>query len=159
MGGKRHHYHVRVVWTGNLGQGTASYSAYSRAHRIEKDGKPAIDASSDPAFRGDPARWNPEELLLASLSSCHKLWYLDLCARAGIVVLSYEDEAEGLMVEEAGGAGQFVSATLHPRIVIAAGGDRNLAEELHEHAHKLCFIARSVNFSVGCAPVVAMASD
>ncbi|MDY0240815.1 MAG: OsmC family protein [Rhodospirillaceae bacterium] len=156
---KRHHYHVRVVWTGNLGKGTESYSAYSRAYRIERDGKPEIDGSSDPAFRGDSSRWNPEELLLASLSSCHKLWYLDLCARAGIVVLSYEDEAEGLMVEQSDGGGQFVSATLRPQIVIAAGGDRRLAETLHEHAHKLCFIARSVNFPVGCTPTIAMASN
>ncbi|CAH2602791.1 OsmC/Ohr family protein [Rhodovastum atsumiense] len=155
MADKQHAYAVSVIWTGNEGQGTASYRAYSRAHRISAAGKPDIEGSSDPAFRGDPARWNPEELLLASLSACHKLWYLGLCAQAGIVVTAYEDNAEGTMREQADGAGQFTRVVLRPRVTLAAGADRARAEALHHKAHEMCFIARSVNFPVEHQPIFA----
>jgi organic hydroperoxide reductase OsmC/OhrA len=156
---KRHAYHVRVAWTGNLGAGTASHAGYSRAHSIEVPGKPPIEGSSDPGFRGDAARWNPEEMFLASLSACHQLWYLGLCAQAGLVVTAYEDEAEGVMVEEAGGAGQFTSVLLRPHVVLAPGTDRQAAEALHAAAHRMCFIARSVNFPVTCRPSTTLAAD
>lgn len=145
---KQHRYHVSVGWTGNTGEGTARPAGYSRAHAIMADGKPPIAGSADPSFRGDPARWNPEELLVASLSACHQLWYLGLCAAAGIVVTHYADEAEGVMAEERDGAGQFTKVVLRPRVTIAAGGDREQAMALHERAHAMCFIARSVNFPV-----------
>ncbi len=148
MPGREHRYTVQVTWTGNEGTGTASYQGYSRAHRISGVGKTAIEGSSDPGFRGDPTRWNPEELLLASLSACHKLWYLGLCAEAGIRVEKYEDEAEGTMVEEPGGAGQFTSVMLRPHVTLRAGSDKAGAEALHARAHSMCFIARSVNFPV-----------
>ncbi len=152
MADKQHHYAVTVTWTGNLGSGTASYRGYSRDHLIQAEGKPDIGGSSDPAFRGDPARWNPEDLLLASLSACHKLWYLGLCAEAGIVVLGYEDRAEGQMLETANGAGQFTSVTLRPRVTLAPGADLDKARSLHQLAHQKCFIARSVNFPVEHEP-------
>lgn len=148
MAGKQHHYRVTVRWTGNKGTGTSSHKGYSRAHVISAPGKPAIDGSSDPSFRGDPARWNPEELMLSALSACHKLWYLSLCAQAGVVVTAYDDDAEGTMVEEANGAGQFTSVTLNPRVTLAAGSDIEKANALHHTAHEMCFIARSVNFPV-----------
>lgn len=151
---KQHDYAVTVTWTGNTGSGTANLRGYERAHRIAAPGKPAIAGSSDPAFRGDPARWNPEELLLASLAACHKLWYLGLCAQAGVVVTAYTDTAEGSMVEEADGAGQFTAVTLRPQVTIAAGSDPARALALHAEAHAMCFIARSVNFPVHHAPVV-----
>ncbi|HVE22521.1 MAG TPA: OsmC family protein [Acidocella sp.] len=154
MAKKQHRYAVRVVWTGNRGEGTVTHRGYERAHLIEVAGKQPISGSSDPAFRGDPSRWNPEELLVASLSACHKLWYLSLCAEAGVVVISYEDDAEGLMVEEASGAGQFASVTLRPRVTIAAGADADRARALHHRAHAMCFIARSVNFPVTQEPVI-----
>mgnify|MGYP003337497765 FL=1 len=144
-----------TTWTGNQGAGTSGYRAYSRNHVLNAGGNPAIPASSDPAFRGDPERWNPEELLVASLSSCHMLWYLHLCAEAGIIVTGYEDEAEGQMAEEGDGAGQFLSVTLHPKITISSG-DPAKAERLHHAAHEKCFIARSVNFPVECEPVIAV---
>ena len=157
MASKTHSYHVQVTWTGNQGTGTASYRGYSRDHLIEAAGKPAINGSSDPSFRGDPARWNPEELLLAALSACHKLWYLGLCAEAGISVQSYEDHATGSMLEESDRAGQFTQATLHPRITFAPGSDLEKALALHHSAHEKCFIARSVNFPVSCEPVLQVA--
>lgn len=156
MAPKRHEYQVRIVWTGNDGLGTAGYRGYSRAHRITAPGKPAIEGSSDPAFRGDRTRWNPEELLLASLSACHKLWYLGLCAEAGLIVLSYEDDADGTMLEEADGRGQFVSVRLRPRVGLAAGSDTARAKALHRQAHEMCFIARSVNFPVELHPVLVV---
>jgi organic hydroperoxide reductase OsmC/OhrA len=152
---KQHHYKVTVVWTGNEGRGTASYGGYSRAHLITALGKPPIEGSSDPAFRGDPARWNPEELLLASLAACHKLWYLHLCAASGICVTAYEDTAEAIMAEAADGSGRFISAILRPRVTVAAGCDLVLAEALHGRAHEMCFIARSMNFPVQHHPVVS----
>lgn len=154
MAEKQHRYGVTVTWTGNTGTGTRSYRSYERAHTLSAPGKPPIPGSSDPAFRGDAACWNPEELLVASLSACHKLWYLGLCAQAGIIVMAYEDAAEGTMTEEAAGAGQFTVVTLRPRVTIAAGSDAARALALHHEAHAFCFIARSVNFPVIAEPTI-----
>jgi organic hydroperoxide reductase OsmC/OhrA len=156
MADRRHHYSTHLVWTGAAE--TRSFRNHIRAYEVSAPGKPDIAGSSDPVFRGDATRWNPEELLVASLSACHKLWYMGLCAAAGIVVLAYEDRAEGTMVEqEAGGAGQFVQVTLRPHVTLAVGSDRQTAERLHEAAHAKCFIARSVNFPVVHEPVVEIA--
>ncbi len=155
MAHKTHRYEVQIIWTGNEGTGTSSYRGYSRSHVIQAEGKPSIGGSSDPSFRGDPKCWNPEELLLASLSACHKLWYLGLCAEAGIVVLEYEDKAEGTMVEESDGTGQFTSVVLRPKVTLAPGSDIEGAHVLHKTAHEKCFIARSVNFPVSHAPVIS----
>lgn len=153
---KSHEYQIQVTWTGNEGSGTSSYRGYSRAHVIQADGKAAIEGSSDPSFRGDPTRWNPEELLLASLSACHKLWYLGLCAGAGIVVVAYEDYAQGTMVEENDGGGQFTSVVLRPKVILAPGSEINEARDLHKTAHEKCFIARSVNFLVSHVPEISI---
>ncbi|HLH09083.1 MAG TPA: OsmC family protein [Terriglobales bacterium] len=145
---KQHTYHIAVEWTGNDGTGTSSYKAYRRDHRIVAAGKPTIEASSDPAFRGDAARYNPEELLVASLSSCHMLWYLHLCATNQVTVLEYHDTAEGVMEERPDGSGAFVRVVLRPAVKIRAGDDRAKAALLHHEAHRMCFIANSVNFPV-----------
>ena len=154
---KQHTYTARTEWTGNLGEGTTNYHAYSRDHVITAAGRPDLPGSSDPAFRGDASRWNPEDLLVASLSSCHMLWYLHLCAQAGIAVLAYHDDAVATMVEDAGGGGRFTRAVLRPVATLAAGGDAALATALHEEAHRLCFIANSVNFPVSIEPKVLVA--
>ncbi|HUI17510.1 MAG TPA: OsmC family protein [Alphaproteobacteria bacterium] len=146
---REHRYSVTVTWTGNSGTGTSGYRGYERRHEIAAEGgKPPIPGSSDPAFRGDPARWNPEELLIASLSACHKLWYLHLCAEAGIVVVAYIDHAEGIMEETADGSGRFQRAILRPKVTLAPGSDIAKAQKLHGAAHAKCFIANSVNFPV-----------
>ena len=147
MSDQEHRYTVQVKWTGNRGTGTSGYRDYSRDHTISAGGKPDIAGSSDPAFRGDAERWNPEELLLASVSACHKLWYLHLCAVSGIVVSEYVDEPEGTMVLTTDGAGQFSKVVLKPVITITRG-DAQLAEKLHHDAHEKCFIANSVNFPI-----------
>ncbi len=147
---RQHSYTITVTWTGNSGTGTSGYRDYQRSHDISAPGKPTIPGSSDPAFRGDSSRWSPEDLLVASLSACHKLWYLHLCAEAGVVVEAYTDEAVGVMEESADGGGQFVQVTLRPRVSVAAGCDQEKAQSLHHAAHAKCFIARSVNFPVLC---------
>jgi organic hydroperoxide reductase OsmC/OhrA len=153
---KLHTYRATVRWTGDLGTGTSSYRAYSRAHAIEAPGKSAIAGSSDPAFRGDAAAWNPEELLVASLSACHQLWYLHLAAVNAIVVKAYVDTAEGTMSEEADGGGRFTRVVLRPHVTIAAGGDAEKARTLHREAHEKCFIANSVNFPIECEPEIVV---
>jgi len=152
MSEHEHRYAVALKWTGNMGSGTSSYRGYERAHELSVDGKPVIPGSSDPAFRGDPKRWNPEELLVASLSACHKLWYLHLCTTAGVVVTDYVDAAEGFMSEDASGGGHFTRVVLRPRVTITAGSDRETAQALHHEAHAKCFIANSVNFPVTHEP-------
>lgn len=155
---KVHRYIIDLEWTGNTGLGTRSPAAYERSHRISAGAKPPIAGSSDPSFRGDPQCWNPEELLVASVAACHKLWYLGLCADAGVIVHAYADRPEGIMVEEVGGAGQFQSITLRPQVVIAASSDAILAAALHQQAHAMCFIARSVNFPVSIEPGITSAT-
>ena len=152
---KEHRYRLTVEWTGNAGTGTSSYRAYERAHEIRAEGKPAIPGSSDPAFRGDPARYNPEDLLVASLPACHMLWYLSLCAEAGVVVTAYADHAEGIMVEPAAGVAKFERVILRPKVSLAPGADLAKARELHHAAHERCFIANSVNVAVEHAPEFA----
>ena len=152
------HFSIRVDWTGNQDTGTSAYRAYSRAHEISAQGKTAIAGSSDPVFRGDAARWNPAELLIAALSACHQLWYLHLCADASIVVVAYCDDASGVEIEQADGAGQFESVTLRPHAKLAAGSDENIARRLHDAAAEKCFIARSVSFKVEHKPTFEIAS-
>lgn len=159
MSAKEHRYAHTLTWTGNTGSGTSAYRAYERAHRIDVGGKPAILGSSDPAFRGDASRHTPEDLFLASISACHMLWYLGLCASAGVTVLAYSDEAEGVMSEDADGAGRFTRVTLRPRIAVAPGSDLDLAMRLHHDAHQKCFIANSVNCPIEVAPVIVQAES
>ena len=154
MADKRHTYSIRLDWTGNQGTGTSAYRAYSRAHEISGQGKTAIAGSSDPLFRGDAARWNPAELLIAALSACHQLWYLHLCADAGIVVVAYSDKPSGVEIEQADGSGQFESVTLR----LAAESDENIARRLHDAAAEKCFIARSVSFKIEHEPTFEIAS-
>ena len=152
---RQHHYRITTTWTGNLGTGTSDYRAYSRDHEITIAGKTApLPGSSDAAFLGDTTRYTPEELLVASLSACHMLWFLHLCADAGIVVTEYEDAARGEMSEHADGSGEFTNVVLRPRAVITDSSRIADAMALHPRAHELCFIARSVNFPVQHEAVV-----
>ena len=150
MIGKDHEYATKLEWTGNRGTGTSGYRDYERSYTLQSDGKPTLAGSSDPTFRGDASKWNPEEMLLSALSSCHMLSYLHLCADAGIVVLSYTDAANGTMELSRDGAGRFTSVTLRPQVTLGDGADTDKAEQLHHTAHEKCFIANSVNFPVLC---------
>jgi organic hydroperoxide reductase OsmC/OhrA len=150
---KTHQYKTNITWTGNQGSGTSNYRAYSRNHEISAGSKPFIPASSDPSFRGDGTRYNPEELLLASLSSCHMLWYLHVCSDAGIVVVDYTDNTTGTMTETADGGGHFTEVTLHPVVIVSDAAMIDKANELHHKANELCYIANSCNFPIHHQPV------
>ena len=154
---KQHQYELTIQWTGNQGTGTNTYRSYERSHIISAENKPEIIASSDPAFRGDKTKYNPEELLIASLSSCHMLSYLHMCAVAGIVVLDYTDKATGIMVETPDGGGHFTEVTLYPVVIVANSSMIDKANELHHQANKLCFIANSCNFPVHHQPTCIVA--
>jgi organic hydroperoxide reductase OsmC/OhrA len=150
---KEHNYKATITWTGNKGAGTNDYRSYERSHVINAYGKPEIPASSDPTFRGDRTRYNPEELLVASISSCHMLWYLHLCSVAGVLVIDYVDEATGIMTETASGSGHFKEVMLHPKVIVSDESMIEKANALHHEANKMCFIANSVNFPILHSPV------
>jgi organic hydroperoxide reductase OsmC/OhrA len=151
-----HRYSITVAWRGNRGTGTSAYDAYARNYEITAGDKAPIAGSSDPAFRGERTRWNPEELLVASLSTCHQLWYLHLAADAGVIVTDYVDRAEGVMEEYDDGSGRFIRVVLRPTVTLAAGSDVARAEALHRAAHQKCFVANSVNFPIACEPRIVV---
>jgi organic hydroperoxide reductase OsmC/OhrA len=145
---KHHHYKTTIEWTGNKGTGTSNYRDYERSHTISVENKPVIEGSSDPAFLGDKTKYNPEEMLLSSLSSCHMLWYLHFCSEEGIIVTDYIDNAIGTMEETTNGSGHFTEVILNPTVTITDETQIEKAKELHIKANEFCFIANSVNFPV-----------
>jgi organic hydroperoxide reductase OsmC/OhrA len=150
---KQHNYEVKIEWTGNKGSGTFDYRSYSRSHIISgKEKKVEIPASSDPSFMGDESKYNPEELFLSSLSACHMLWYLHLCAINGVIVLEYIDLPKGTMHERPNGSGFFSEVTLYPEVVVSKSEMIEKANQLHRDANKMCFIANSCNFEVKHVP-------
>ena len=152
-----HHYATHLIWTGAAQGPTSAYRAYSREYTVQSDGKPVLHLTADAAFLGKAGQYNPEDLLLAALSGCHMLTYLALAARAKLHVVAYEDEATGIMVQK-GGGGAFSEVMLRPRVIIAAGHDRDLALRLHHQAHADCFIAASMNFPVRHEPAISVAA-
>jgi organic hydroperoxide reductase OsmC/OhrA len=156
---RQHHYRIVNRWTGNLGTGTSAYFAYSRAHELSGPEKAAaIPGSSDPLFRGDRTRYNPEELLLGALSACHMLWVLHLSADADITIVNYEDDAWGEMAEHADGSGEFTRVVLRPRVTIAQAERVDDAAAIHAKAHKVCALARSMNFPVEHEPQILVSA-
>jgi organic hydroperoxide reductase OsmC/OhrA len=145
---KTHDYTATIAWTGNRGDGTRTYRGYDRTWDVRTPGKPVIHCSNDPLLGGDPTKPNPEDLLLATVAACHMLWYLHLANTAGIVVHEYEDSPVGVGETAPNGAGRMLSATLRPRIVVAAGADLAVADAIHARVHEFCFVARSVNFPI-----------
>ncbi len=154
---KKHHYKTFLEWTGNEGSGTESYRSYNRNHLVSVAGKQhEILGSSDPSFLGDKARYNPEELFLSSLSACHMLWYLHLCSTHKVIVTDYVDHAIGTMEEDETGSGRFIAVTLQPQVKVAHVVMVDKANELHEEANKMCFIANSCNFKIAHSPVTTV---
>jgi len=150
---KEHFYRLTIQWIGNTGTGTSGYRAYDRSHTISGENKADIAASSDPAFRGDKTKFNPEELLVAALSGCHMLSFLHLCADTGVVVTDYIDHATGTMIQTHDGGGHFTEVTLNPMVTVAESSMIDKAIGLHPKASEQCFIASSVNFPVHHRPV------
>ena len=148
-----HNYNATIKWTGNTnGKGTASYKSYDRSYEVVIANKNVIQGSSDPAFLGDKSKHNPEELFLASISSCHMLWFLHLCSKEGITVVGYRDFAEGKMIENRNGSGQFEEVVLKPSVIIKEKDKIALVNNIHEQANKMCFIANSCNFEIRHEP-------
>jgi len=153
---KAHFYNANLTWTGNNGQGTQNYRSYERSYHISINNKVTIAGSSDPAFMGNPALHNPEEMLLMSLSSCHMLWFLHLCSEAGVVVNAYTDSASAIMLEERNGSGRFTEATLRPQVTVSHQHMVAQVNDLHKKANQYCFIANSVNFVVRHVPATVV---
>lgn len=158
---KEHFYKARINWTGNLGTGTSDYTAYSRAHEISGcgSGKDNILASAASVYRGEASRYNPEELVVAAIAGCHMLWYLHLCADAGVIVVDYEDEASGTLTENTDGNGKFSEVTIKPHVTITKNSSAETAEKLHEKAREFCFIANSMNFPVKFQPTIVFENE
>lgn len=148
----RHDYAARIIWTGNPGEGTATYAGYRRQYLISIDGKPELVGSADASFRGDPQWHNPEDLLVASVSACHMLFFLSLCARSGVRVTAYEDEARGNIVMHPAGGGKFEQIMLQPVVTVASEDMIAQARLLHDTAHELCFIANSCSVPIRIDP-------
>lgn len=152
--GTHHEYAARVRWTGDPGEGTASYAGYGREYVVAVEGKPDLAGSADPAFRGAADRHNPEDLFLASLAACHMLAYLALCARGGVRVTGYEDDARGTLALRPGGGGRFEEVVLRPAVTVADPASADLAARLHRTAYERCFIAASCSVPVRVEPVI-----
>ncbi len=150
---KQYQYSINVKWTGNKGSGTTAFTAHERSHSVTVENKPDLLCSSDAAFRGDKTKHTPEDLLVASISGCHMLWYLHLCSEAGVVVTDYIDNAKGTMTVTDDGGGHFTEVTLYPEVTIADKSMEEKANELHKKANQLCFIARSCNFPIHHKPI------
>jgi organic hydroperoxide reductase OsmC/OhrA len=153
-----HTYELALRWTGNTGRGTTGYRDYSRDVEASAagGGKPTLLLSADKPFRGDPARWNPEELLVAALSECHLLSFLHVAVTHGVVVTAYEDAPVGTMTQE-GIGGRFTRVLLRPTVTLADAAHADLVPRLHQEASEACFIASSVAFPVDHEPVTRVA--
>ena len=156
---KPHYYKAVIQWTGNKGSGTDHYTHYERDYHVIIGNKPIIHGSSDPAFRGDENKYNPEEMLVSAISSCHMLWYLHLCSIEGVVVEEYTDTATGLMEERKDGSGCFTEVVLNPRVIVSLESMLPKASELHALANKMCFIANSVNFPIKHLPEIIVSKQ
>ena len=162
MAGRVHHYALSLQWLGKrpVSAGALDYKTYSRELQLSIPDKKPIVASADPNFAGDPKLHNPEDLLLCSVASCHFLSYLSICARNGVSVVDYQDQATAEMAYDAAiKTFRFTKVVLHPTVSIAPASDPALASKLHHDAHAACFIAQSVNFPIECEPRVIIASD
>ena len=156
---RMHRYRMTTIWIGNRGEGTRGYKNYDRNHIVRIEGKHDLNCSSDPAFRGDPTKYSPEELLVSSLSGCHMLWYLHLCAANGVIVTDYVDEATGTMRENPDGSGEFIEVILSPRVTVLESSMVEKATSLHHDANRMCFIARSMNFPVRHTPTTLIRDE
>jgi len=153
---KTHEYTACLIWNGNQGAGTTTYTGYGRDYTVVIDGKPDLRGSADPTFRGSAELHNPEDLFIASISACHMLTYLALCAKHKISVATYQDDARGMLELTSDGGGKFQDVTLNPLVTITAG-DEAKALALHEDAHKLCYIAQSCSAPIKHNAIVKVA--
>lgn len=143
----KHLFEATAKWTSKQNPEVTS-RFYSKSHTISLEGKPILEVSAAKAFKGDPSLYNPEDLLLSSLVSCHMMSYLYVCSQNGIEVLAYSDNAEATLEVNPDGSGSFTEVRLNPKVMIANSDKVELAIALHKKANQLCFIANSCNFPV-----------
>jgi len=144
-----HTFKAKVNWLLNEGENTQNPRTFSRNHNVFIDKKlTSLDVSAAKMFRGDEALYNPEDLLLSALASCHMMSYLYVCSLHHIEVLSYTDCAEGDLEVDASGRGSFKMVRLKPIVTIKDVSKKELALSLHNKANSLCFIANSCNFPI-----------
>ncbi|MDX6190548.1 OsmC family protein [Flavobacterium sp. Fl-318] len=143
----KHLFKATAKWTSKQNPELTS-RFYSKSHTISLEGKPILEVSAAKAFKGDPSLYNPEDLLLSSLVSCHMMSYLYVCSQNGIEVLAYSDNAEATLEVNPDGSGRFTEVRLNPKVTIANSDKVEVAVALHKKANQLCFIANSCNFPV-----------
>jgi organic hydroperoxide reductase OsmC/OhrA len=151
-------YQATIQW--HRGSDVFTDNRYSRRHDIAFDGGAVWSGSSSPQVVAQPmsdaTAVDPEESFVASLSSCHMLWFLDIARRAGWLVNGYRDEAVGVMARNAEGRMAMTAVTLNPAVEFGGGKQPDVVElnRLHHQAHADCFIANSVKTEVRCLPVL-----
>ncbi|MGV0996986.1 OsmC family protein [Empedobacter falsenii] len=143
-----HLFKVALNWIKKESKMDSSTRIYTKSHHISIEGKPDLEVSAAKAFKGDPNLYNPEDLLLSSLTSCHMMSYLYCCAQHKIEVISYQDHSEATLQVNPDGSGKIVKVDLFPDIIISDSSQIELALSLHKKANELCFIANSCNFPV-----------
>ncbi|MBU2927368.1 OsmC family protein [Winogradskyella psychrotolerans] len=154
----KHTFKSQVNWTINEGGSTTNPRTFSRNHNVTIANKVAdLQVSAAKPFRGDDSLFNPEDLLLSALTSCHMMSYLYVCAQHHIEVLSYTDASEGDLEVKANGSGSFTTVRLQPRVTIKDESQKDLALRLHTKANELCFIANSCNFLISHKPTIVVA--
>ena len=146
---REHEYTLALNWTGDREQ---SDIRNDRLYEIQIDGKPKLLGSADKPFFGDPAMYNPEDLLMSALSACHMMSFLYLCRKNKIEIESYSDCPVGILKLNLDGSGQFEKVTLKPKVKVRNLSEASTADELHQLAGKLCFIANSCNFEIVYQP-------
>jgi len=151
-----HHYALELEWTGDRGTGTSGFREYGRDVLARGEGRPTLELSADRPFRGDPARWNPELLLLAAVSECHLLSFLHVAVTHGVVVTAYTDSPTATL-DQRGIGGRITEATLRPCVTVADPAHVDLVPALHAEAAEACFIASSVAFPITHEPVTLFA--
>ena len=144
----KHLFKAELNWASSPNPEQSASKFYSKSHKIVIEGKPVLNVSAAKAFKGDPELYNPEDLLLSSLVSCHMMSYLYVCSQNGIEILEYSDNAEATLEVSPDGSGRFVEVVLNPKVKISNPDKTDLALELHTKANQLCFIANSCNFPV-----------
>ena len=149
----KHLFKVALSWISKEETAQSAFKFYSKSHTISIQHKPDLNISAAKAFKGDPALYNPEDLLLSSLTSCHMMSYLYCCKQNNIEVISYTDDAEATLEVNDDGSGRIVEVMLHPKVIISNPTQIELAISLHKKANELCFIANSCNFPVFHSPI------
>ncbi|WP_159022904.1 OsmC family protein [Formosa sp. L2A11] len=147
-------FHINNSWSLEEATSTKKEGGSLKTHQVFLEDGKRLDVSAAKPFKGDASKYNPEELLMAALSSCHFMSYLYVCEQAGISILEYSDSVEGFLMLNNDGSGAFTKVTLNPKVKIESESQKQLAEDLHKKAGALCFIANSCAFTIEYKPKI-----